>query len=328
MTPPQPQPQPQPPQLAAALAAALLLGAGGGFLVGLKWRAIQAYLLRPLARQLAGQAGPPPAPPQLPAVPCPRDALTVLSFGQSNAANSVQPPAALAIPANLLQYDWKSGRCHPYREPLLNADGGGGTPLTYALVPLAAQRRTPVLVVAYGRGASSVLEWAWGYLGAQHRLVLDQLRRDGITPDLALWHQGEADARQPGADAEAFRAVPPFTPPQPGQFPLGLERDAYRTALQAVVDRSRAAFPRLRFGVALASRCFEAPPWEPVRQAQRDVVAATPGAFISADSDAVWGFGRRYDDCHFNDRGARELGAQYGRAISRALADPPRTAAP
>lgn len=304
------------------------MGAGTGFLLGLKWRALQVRLLLPLARQLAGSAGPPAAPPDLAVLPCPRQALTLLSFGQSNAANSVQPLAPLAIPANLLQYDWKSGRCHPYREPLLNADGAGGTALTYALVPLAAQRRTPVLVVAYGRGASSVLEWAWGYLSAQHRLVLEQLQRDGLRPDLALWHQGEADARQPGADPQAFRALPPFTPPSPGQFPLGLERQAYRLALQQVVDRSRAAFPGLRFGVALATRCYEAPPWEPVRQAQRDVVAATPGAFVSADSDAVWGGGRRYDDCHFSDRGALELGEQYGRAISRVLADPPRTAAP
>jgi hypothetical protein len=195
------------------------------------------------------------------------------------------------------------------------------------ITPLEAQASGRP-VVAYGRGASSVLEWAWGYLGAQHRLVLEQLQRDGIRPDLALWHQGEADARQPGADPQAFRTVPPFTPPSPGQFPLGLEREGYRTALQAVVTRSRAAFPQLRFGVALASRCYEALPWEPVRQAQRDVVGATPGAFISADSDAVWGFGLRYDDCHFSARGAQALGEQYRRSISRALADPPHTAAP
>ena len=42
---------------------------------------------------------------------CPKDAVALAIFGQSNSANTVKPLASIDIPENLFQYDWMSGKC-------------------------------------------------------------------------------------------------------------------------------------------------------------------------------------------------------------------------
>ncbi|KMM17379.1 hypothetical protein [Synechococcus sp. GFB01] len=97
------------------------------------------------------------------------------------------------------------------------------------------------------------------------------------------------------------------------------QRD-YEQALEAVVARTRRVYPEAPFGIAVASACSLQNPagWEPVRAAQRAVAARLPGAFLSADSDAIPAQRRwRYDGCHFSAAGARWLASQYREAINR-----------
>ncbi|WP_152669522.1 hypothetical protein [Synechococcus sp. GFB01] len=129
----------------ALLLAALSFAAGG--LVARSWYVPQAPghgPLRSLADWIARQ-GLAALPHQAPQPrPCPREHLAVASFGQSNAANSVRPAYyGLPIPANLLQFDWRSGRCFTYSEPLIGADGSGGNVITYLAVDLVRRSGRP-----------------------------------------------------------------------------------------------------------------------------------------------------------------------------------------
>ena len=280
--------------LTAGLLALGLLAAGliAGRAAGLVFHGLVALQV------LLDLGAPPPPAPQA----CPRSALVVLSFGQSNAANSVLPRLGRSWPANLLQYDWRRDRCLPYREPLAGSDGQGGHPLSPLLRQLAGRSSRPVLLVPFASGSSSVGDWAYGPLARRQALVLARLRRRQLAPALVFWHQGESDAGPPGTRGAGGRP---------------LSRQAYGQALGLVVQRTRAVFPGARFGIALVSRCRHGGPWPPIREAQRQLAAASPGAFVSADSDQVWGGFSRYDGCHFSPDGARRLSALTLAALER-----------
>ncbi|MEO1068018.1 MAG: sialate O-acetylesterase [Cyanobacteria bacterium J06638_6] len=257
------------------------------------------------------------------AVSCPSDAIVIAHFGQSNSANYVQPQAAIDIPDNLVQYDWKSDQCFGYREPLLGADGCWGNVLTYTAVAIAQASSRPVIVVPWGVGGSSVLDWAEGNLSYQHDLVLDRLQRRNLVPQIILWHQGESDTGPMGS-GEVWASVPYFSDPSALGFRFGLTTAIYERALTTIIHRTLRAFPDARFGVALASRCesLEASPCERLRQAQQNVAATDGRVFIAADSDRVWGQANRYDGCHFSALGAQTLACDYYQAIAPILGLP------
>jgi hypothetical protein len=256
-------------------------------------------------------------------VSCPPNAIVIAHFGQSNAANYVQPQASIDIPDNLVQYDWKSDQYFGYQEPLLGADGCWGNVLTYAAVAIAQASSRPVIVVPWGVGGSSVVDWADGNLSYQHDLVLERLRRRNLVPQIFLWHQGESDAGPMGS-GEAWASVPYFSDPSSLGFRFGLTTAIYERALTVIIHKTLGAFPDARFGVALASRCesLRATPYEPVRQAQQHVAAIDGRVFIAADSDRVWGPAYRYDGCHFSALGAQTLANDYYRAIAPILGLP------
>lgn len=277
-----------------AIAVSLLRGRVGGVVThGL-------VALQPLIDRVAGGEG--SAAAAIRPLACPRRALVIASFGQSNAANSVRPRLPQTWPANLLQYDWRLDRCLPYREPLRGTDGEGGYALSPLLRQLAMEHRGPLLLVPFARGASSVLDWSEGPLAERQALVLARLRQRQLPPAVVLWHQGESDAGPPGAEAAG------------GQTLSGA---AYGAALRQVLQRTRAVFPGARLGIALVSRCRDGGPWPPLRQAQRQLAATVPGGFVSADSDRVWGGLSRYDQCHFSPIGAQRLSALTLTAMRR-----------
>lgn len=250
---------------------------------------------------------------------CPSgDHIAIGLFGQSNATNTVEPAAEGPFPANLMQFDWKSGRCFAYQEPLLGADFTRGNTITYAAIAIANQSDRPVVIAPFGFGPSSVLEWAYGRGATQMELVFTRMKDAGLTPQVFLWHQGESDLPLDDADPTILADVPYFQrPDQPlkmGPYRWGIGRASYREALQTVVGRTFDAFPDTRFGVALVAcaPCLGRKEiWQPVRQAQQDVVATDARVFVSADSDLFVGPEYRYDTCHFSKRGAQKLSDAY-----------------
>jgi hypothetical protein len=256
--------------------------------------------------------------------PCPRkDAFAIGFFGQSNATNTVYPPASIPFPDNLLQFDWKSQKCFAYKEPLLGADFELGNSITYAAVEFAENTDQTVVVIPFGFGPSSVLTWAYGQGALLHELVLERIAANGLSPQVFLWHQGETGAAIRGVDASDVAQTAYFRRPDMRfdflPYREGLSKDLYRDALEEVVSRTLLAFPKTHFGIALVSiaPCLgRHERWEPLREAQREVALSHPNAFISADSDAISGDANRHDTCHFSAQGAQRISQQYYESIS------------
>jgi hypothetical protein len=257
--------------------------------------------------------------------PCPRDeAFGIAYFGQSNSTNTVEPLADLPIPSNLLQYDWKSSKCFAYKEPLLGADFTRGNSITYAAVRIARESVNPVVVIPFGFGPSTILEWGYGEGAYQHRIVLDKLKESRLSPKVFLWHQGESDVPFAGVDESVLSEVPYFNrPDRPftdnAIHRVGIAGSVYENALRDIVSTTLRAFPESHFGIALVSHapCLGSNEiWEPIRDAQKAVATSNLRTFISADSDQIRGQADRYDGCHFSDVGAKKLSEEYYRSIS------------
>ena len=223
---------------------------------------------------------------------CPKNAITIAIFGQSNSANEMTEKSDISIPSNLYQYDWKSKGCYLYKEPLLGASGIKGNVITYTATKMANIYNKPIVIVPFGGGGTSVLQWAYGDLSYRHQLVMKRVKESGLHPRIFLWHQGESDAN--------------------------LSEEVYYIALRKVVGSTFNSFPKSLFGIALATRCKNKP-WNPIRSAQKRVSQDMPRSFITADSDKIIGLDKRPDNCHFSAKGASELGNLYYETITREL---------
>ena len=251
---------------------------------------------------------------------CPKDGIMLVTFGQSNSSNFVRPLLTDLMPDNLIQYDWRLGKCYEYKEPLLGAHGKEGNVVTYTAIKIANNTSRPVIVASFGVANTSVLDWAYTHLSYQQDIALSGMRESGLSPKVFLWHQGESDVRGKGANPDDLKNVLSFGSPIPQDYKLGLSKESYADALQKVVNKTKEYFPESHFGIALVSAgCSGGNRWDPVREAQREIAENNEGAFVSADSDKIYGNGMRYDNCHFSSQGAQELGNQYYSSISTLL---------
>ena len=133
--------------------------------------------------------------PDEPAVDCasilgPRT-MVALVFGQSNAANTVEPGYAATQPV----FAFHDGQCRKIHDSVPGASdvmGSSWSRLGDRLI--AAGRYDKALFIDIARGGASMLNW--GPKGDLHALLLgtlDKLREQDITPTHVLFHQGEAD---------------------------------------------------------------------------------------------------------------------------------------
>ena len=221
-------------------------------------------------------------------VNCPASSFQIAYFGQSNSGNSVKTKSKINLPNNLYQYDWQSRKCYKYKEPLIGTTGYGGNVITYTAVKLSSEINKPIVIIPFGKGGSSVFEWAYGNLAFHHDLVLGNIKNYDLYPQLFLWHQGESDH--------------------------GISQNKYKDALQVILDKTRNYFPKSSFGIALATRC-QNKEWQPVRAAQQEIIISNKNTFMSADSDKVYNKKFRYDFCHFSNLGAQKLGDIYYESI-------------
>jgi hypothetical protein len=217
-----------------------------------------------------------------------------------------------------------SGKCLDYKEQLLGVDFTRGNSITYVAVRLANESDKPVVIIPFGFGPSVIMEWAHGIGATQHKIVMEQLKASGLSPQVFLWHQGESDVPADGVDEKVLLKTPYFERPiRPMQkrprFQVGLSQEFYQSALGEIVERTLRIFPDSHFGIALVSiaPCLMAnEKWEPLRRAQQAVADSDPRVFISADSDEIRGDANRYDTCHFSAAGAKKLSDQYYKSIS------------
>ncbi|HMM75043.1 MAG TPA: sialate O-acetylesterase [Gammaproteobacteria bacterium] len=200
-----------------------------------------------------------------------------LSFGQSNAANSV--PGRYAPTAGVSWFH--EGRCYAAADPLPGATGTGGSVwsrLGQRLIDSGRYRR--VLMAGIAENGSALARWTpGGDLHARLLQTLAAMRSAGVAPTHLLWHQGEQDMR------------------------LGTAPARYREEFLALVDSIRELGIAAPVYVACATYCsgHDSPA---LRAAQRALVDPARAIFAGPDTDALRGPAWRADDCHFSAAGA------------------------
>jgi hypothetical protein len=234
-----------------------------------------------------------PAPTGSPAVP----ALTLLAFGQSNAANTGEGRYHAGDHARVFNvFDMNF---HAAADPLPGASNDGGSVwgrLADMLVQTGHYRS--VLIVPIAVGGTFVKDWAPG--GALHRrlrFALHRLRMAGLRADVLCWHQGEAEANLTAVTA-----------------------DEYRTSFLAMLSGIRAHGSHAAVYVAVATLCATAEhPFrnrEEIRRAQQRLPSLRRGILAGPDTDAI-GIEYRLDGCHFSAEGLDRHAEAWFRALTR-----------
>lgn len=128
-------------------------------------------------------------------IDCPsRDALVILTGGQSNAANSygdVDP-----MESNLQLAMIHEGKCYALQSPVLGATGNGESLWPRLGQALTERYDRPVVFINGAVGTTQVSDWLdsrSGYLERMRRAIVGA-QGLGFQPSLVLWIQGETDA--------------------------------------------------------------------------------------------------------------------------------------
>src|SRR6516164_6200547 len=223
-----------------------------------------------------------------PMVANPRGTTVILTFGQSNAANSCEERYTPRGTVHVFHaFDMKFYRAI---DPLAGASDENGSVwgrLGDRLIDAGFARS--VLLVPIAFGATYVDDWAPGGQ-CYHRLMfaLHRLKRAGIAVDMLCWHQGEADANHTPVTA-----------------------DEYRNCFRAMLRGVREAGVKAPVYVALATLCEDkSHPFQnsaQIRLGQKQLVSID-SVLPGPDTDEI-GIAHRRDGCHFAASG-QELAAQ------------------
>ncbi len=224
----------------------------------------------------------------------------VLCIGQSNMrrmwATRSSPPAADPLTRRWAGFGWfatdlvaQAGEDTALHGPTFG--GNGGVVLGNRL---RAGLGLPVGLLQLAVGATEIARWqAAGdcWLNLVAMLSADS----GTDFEAALWHQGESDVS------------------------LGTTRAAYMTGLGNLVAQARSLSgrPALPFGIAIVGRAAGSSDsgYDTIRLAQRDLIAATPGAFLAASSvDATLS-----DGVHWDVASYERIGRRYAQSVLAAL---------
>jgi hypothetical protein len=214
--------------------------------------------------------------------------MVALVFGQSNAANSGETPGA----ANSAVYELYHGRLFEARDPLLGAEGSGGSVWTrLGAKAVASGQFRAVVLVPIAFSATEIARWAPG--GSLHDALLDRIAQahaGGLRFTHLLWHQGEADAQR------------------------GTPEAAYRESFLAMLAAIRQLGVDAPIYVATASRCGKMRASDEVRHAQTALIDPAAGILAGPDTDAL-GLADRYDGCHFSSEGLEKAAELWWQAI-------------
>ncbi len=214
--------------------------------------------------------------------------MVALVLGQSNAANSGETQAGESPGV----YEFYRGRMYAARDPLLGADGDGGS-VWMRLAARAIDRGAydTIVLVPLAAGGSEIQRWTpGGDLHPRLLSVVDEARGAQLQFTHVLWHQGEADAMR------------------------GTTARAYEERFRLLVSALRARGVTAPIYVARASRCARHHPSDEIRQAQQALVERADGVFAGPDTD-ILGFGDRYDGCHFTTEGLERAAVLWLQAI-------------
>ncbi len=227
----------------------------------------------------------------------------ILSFGQSNAANT--GACRYAARHRVHSFNIFDTSYYIASDPLPGASNDGGSVwgrLGDALIETGRFRS--LLLVPIAVGGSYIKDWTPddGQYWRRTRFALARLERAGIGIDMMCWHQGEADANHAMTSAQE-----------------------YKSCFQRLVRQIRAAGVEAPIYVATASHCANGiHPYrnhEQIRLAQRQLASARDGIFRGPDTDQFVG-DYRSDGCHFSEKGLVAVAHAWLQCI---MENPPRT---
>jgi|RhiMetdeSRZDD1v2_1073273.scaffolds.fasta_scaffold420274_2 hypothetical protein len=202
--------------------------------------------------------------------------LTALAFGQSNSANFGENLRT----AGEAVYNFHHGKLYTAQDPLLGADGDGGSVWTRLGDRLIATKRYDAVVwLTLGVGGSALARWTAD--GDLHPLLLEALRdvqRHGLPITCLLWQQGEQDAT------------------------LRTSKQAYKKMFMDMVSSIRHQGVTAPIYISVTTRCQKLRANEEIRQAQHELVDPGKGIYAGPDTDTL-DLRYRYDGCHFSDEG-------------------------
>jgi hypothetical protein len=260
----------------------------GGLLIG----TIAGRLLTPGARQTDLAAIAPPVRVERPCAPISAKTAIIVVHGQSNAANygSARHTAREAVD----NFDPASGKCFAAADPLLGADGAGGsfaTRLGDILIQAGRYDRVIIVPIALASTSISVLNNERADLITN---ALSRLKAAALTPTHILFQQGELDAM------------------------LTTSAEQYVSQLHELVKRFRAAGFDAPFYLSRSTKCDVAGPKNTaaVRAGQLSAVDDALNIRQGPDTDTIGNDGRNPSDgCHMNEIGTLANAAMWAAFI-------------
>lgn len=220
----------------------------------------------------------------------------ILALGQSNAANSGEKVPMAAAPVPL----FAEGKCFMAADPLPGGTGQGGSiwsRLPHQLSILRPQQS--IVLSVLGVDGTSIQDWTGDNSPLRTRLEhhLSAMKAMGLTPQLILWQQGEADARI-GTTEAAYGA--------------GLDQ------LAAVFELNGIQAPIV---VAQSTVCRSAPNAQ-IRAAISAKVAHSARFKQGPDTDTVIGQDLRHDGCHFSEAGLDKAAQHWAQTLLKLASAP------
>ncbi|MEM1112681.1 MAG: sialate O-acetylesterase [Pseudomonadota bacterium] len=209
------------------------------------------------------------------------DRVAVLfAFGQSNSANFARDRYAAG--PQVANFSYHTGKCYEAEDPLLGANGVGGS--VWGIVAdklVASGDYDAVLIAPFGIGGTSIKRWVpSGDLHVRVKAVAEKLAELDISPTHILWHQGESDS---GASSS-------------------MTSQGYVDHFDVLVDSMRSYGLDAPVFAAIATVCNN-PGSDAIRAAQRSLPEQIDGVYLGPDTDRLTGSRYRFDLCHFNHIG-------------------------
>lgn len=227
-----------------------------------------------------------------------RRPIVILALGQSNAANHGARAGDTDVPIALIA----DGKCIMAVDPLPGATGAGGSiwyrlPRHFARLERGGHR--PIVISVLAVDATAIDEWTNDVspIRAHLQQQLKSMQVLGLAPQLVLWQQGEADARD-GTTQSAYSA--------------GLDKMA------GILDQNGVSAPII---VALSTVC-RSEPNDAIRSAIEAKVASNPRFKLGPDTDYDIHPGLRSDKCHFSAEGLDRAAQLWAATIAPLLIQP------
>ncbi|KRR04933.1 hypothetical protein CQ10_12870 [Bradyrhizobium valentinum] len=247
----------------------------GGVLIG----AVGYKLLTPATPHVDLAATALPARDERPCAAASARTAIIVVHGQSNAANfgSARHSAREAVD----NFDPATGKCFAAVDPLLGADGLGGSFATrLGDILIQSGRYDRVILAPLARGGASLF-----FLNNEGAVLttngISKLKAAGLTPTHILFQQGETDATSTTS------------------------AEQYASLLRQLVKRFRAAGFDAPFYLSRSAKCDYVAPknMAAVRAGQLSAVDEALNIRLGPDTDTIGNEGRSPDGCHMNEAG-------------------------